>query len=117
MSPADEGTAWHRTFGVGNHQDPNGGPVRSLAVGAIVDSQTFAEIPAMFGTIDGLGLVSTEDSTGLPFTCGSTTLSPFDVAGTGNSVLRSRFWRPVGRCSVATGNPSIIRHLTSRYTP
>jgi hypothetical protein len=85
--PPSPGTTWHRTFGRPFSQDPNGGPVRSLAVGAIVDTQSFAEIPAMFATIDGLGLVSTEDSTGIPFTCGSTTLSPFDVAGQGNSVL------------------------------
>ena len=97
--PPSPGTTWHRTFGVPNHQDPNGGPVRSLAIGAIVDSQTFAEIPAMFATIDGLGLVATEDSTGIPFTCGSTTPSPFDV-------LPTLPFSPVGRSSVATGNPN-----------
>ncbi len=102
----DEGTDWHRTFGMGNRQDPTGGPVRSLAVGAIIDSQSFAEIPAMFGTIDGLGLVSTEDSTGLPFTCEELpTLSPFDVAGAGNSVLLQPVAGAVSRSSVATGNP------------
>jgi hypothetical protein len=100
------GTTWHRIFGRPLSQDPNGGPVRSLAIGAIVDTQTFAEIPAMFGTIDGLGLVSTEDSTGIPFTCGSTTLSPFDVAGAGNSVLVQPVAGTVGRSSVATGNPN-----------
>ncbi|MGO9062120.1 MAG: WD40/YVTN/BNR-like repeat-containing protein [Candidatus Binataceae bacterium] len=101
----NEGTAWHRTFGMGNPQDPKGGPVRSLAVGAIFDSQFGNEIPAMFGMIDGLGLVTTEDSTGLPFTCGNTTLSPFDVAGAGNSVLPPFPISPVSRSSVATGNP------------
>ena len=93
----NEGTAWHRTFGMGNPQDPKGGPVRSLAVGAIFDSQFGNEIPAMFGMIDGLGLVTTEDSTGLPFTCGNTTLSPFDVAGAGNSVLPPFPISPVSR--------------------
>ncbi len=102
---SDEGADWHRTFGMGNRQDPKGGPVRSLAAGAIIDTQTFNEIPAMFGMIDGLGLVSTEDSNGLPFTCGSTTLSPFDVAGAGNSVLLQPVAGAVSRSSVATGNP------------
>ncbi len=103
--PPSPGTNWNRIFGMGNPQDPNGGPVRSLAIGAIIDTQSFAEIPAMFATIDGLGLISTEDSTGLPFTCGSGTLSPFDVAGLGNSVLVQPFPGAVGRSSVATGNP------------
>ncbi|HEV3112363.1 MAG TPA: hypothetical protein VGY99_17895 [Candidatus Binataceae bacterium] len=97
--PPSPGTTWHRTFGVPNHQDPNGGPVRSLAIGAIVDSQTFSTIPAMFATIDGLGLVTTEDSTGIPFTCGSTGPSPFDV-------LHTLPFSSVGRSSVATGNPN-----------
>src|SRR5208282_3073644 len=44
--------------------------------------------------------------TGLPFTCGSATLSPFDVAGAGNSVLPPLPISPVGRSSVATGNPN-----------
>jgi hypothetical protein len=93
--PPTPGADWHRIFGEPNSQDPNGGPVRTLAIGAIIDSQTFAEIPAMFAAIDGLGLVSTEDSTGLPFTCGNPSLSPFDVAGRFNSVLAAAPGRPL----------------------
>src|SRR5579885_1959363 len=96
--PPSPGSTWHRTFGVGNRQDRNGGPVRSLAIGAIINPD-FSPQPAMFATIDGLGIVTTQDNTGIPFTCGSTTPSPFDVLGT-------LPFSSVGRSSVATGNPN-----------
>jgi hypothetical protein len=60
------GTNRHRTFGRPNPMDPNGGPVRSLVVG-VIKNPDFSPEPAIFGTIDGIGLVVTNDNTGLPF--------------------------------------------------
>ncbi|HKD65977.1 MAG TPA: hypothetical protein VKB84_03985 [Candidatus Binataceae bacterium] len=96
------GTTWHRTFGRPNSMDPTGGPVRSLVVGVIRNPDLSAQ-PAMFGTIDGVGLVVTNDNTGLPFSCGIGALA-------GWSQLTTLPFSSVGRSSVSTGvvtgNPS-----------
>jgi hypothetical protein len=96
------GTDWHRTFGEPNPADPNGGPVRSLVLG-VIRNPDFSAQPAMFGSIDFLGLVVTNDNTGLPFSCGIGSLA-------GWSVLSTVPFGSVGRSSVATGvvtsNPS-----------
>jgi photosystem II stability/assembly factor-like uncharacterized protein len=89
------GTSWHRTFGLPNHMDPTGGPVRSLVVG-VIRNPDFSPEPAMFATIDGVGLVVTNDNTGLPFTCGIGSLA-------GWSVLTTIPFGSVGRSSVSTG--------------
>src|SRR5260370_42522459 len=89
------GTSWHRTFGRPNHMDPTGGPVRSLVLG-VIRNPDFSPEPAMFATIDGVGLVVTNDNTGLPFTCGIRALA-------GWSVLTTIPFASVGRSSVSTG--------------
>lgn len=95
----DEGSTWHRTFGKPNPADPNGGAVRSYSLGAIVDSVTLNPIPAMFATIDLVGVVATQDNSGLPFTCGSPSLAAWNVLSTPAS--------SVGRSSVAADHLNI----------